>query len=49
MPAIQITDTADSGNPTCHRPDDTPDTPGYERLADIAAATAVALGELAAG
>jgi hypothetical protein len=48
MPAIQVTDTANFRNPTYHRPDDTPDTLDYERMADVTAATAIALGELAA-
>ncbi|MDG4829931.1 M20/M25/M40 family metallo-hydrolase [Solwaraspora sp. WMMD1047] len=49
IPAIQVTDTADFRNPHYHRPGDIPGTLDYERLADITAATAVALGELVAG
>nr|MDT0656829.1 M20/M25/M40 family metallo-hydrolase [Micromonospora sp. DSM 115978] len=48
VPAIQITDTADFRNPHYHRRTDTPDTLDYERMADVTAATAIALDELAA-
>jgi Zn-dependent M28 family amino/carboxypeptidase len=41
VPAVQVTDTADFRNPHYHRASDTPDTLDYERIADLAAATAV--------
>jgi Zn-dependent M28 family amino/carboxypeptidase len=43
VPAIQITDTANFRNPHYHRPSDTPDTLDYHRLADVIAATAIAV------
>ncbi len=43
LPAIQITDTANFRNPHYHRPSDTPDTLDYHRLADVIAATAIAV------
>lgn len=47
IPAIMITDTADFRNPNYHQPTDTPDTLDYNRLAEIVAATAVTLAQIA--
>jgi Zn-dependent M28 family amino/carboxypeptidase len=47
LPAIQITDTANFRNPHYHRASDTPDTLDYRRLADVIAATAVAVERVA--
>lgn len=47
IPAIMITDTANFRNPNYHQPTDTPETLDYDRLAEIVAATAIALGQLA--
>ncbi len=47
IPAIMITDTANFRNPHYHQPTDTPETLDYDRLAEIVAATAVALAQLA--
>jgi hypothetical protein len=47
LPAVQITDTANFRNPHYHRPSDTPDTLDYEFLADVIAATALALERIA--
>jgi Zn-dependent M28 family amino/carboxypeptidase len=47
LPAVQITDTANFRNPHYHRPGDTPDTLNYDRLADVVAATAIAVERLA--
>jgi Zn-dependent M28 family amino/carboxypeptidase len=47
IPAIMITDTANFRNPNYHKPTDTPDTLDYDRLAEIVAATAIALAQLA--
>jgi hypothetical protein len=43
IPAVQVTDTADFRNPHYHLDSDTPDTLDYERIADLAAATAALL------
>jgi hypothetical protein len=47
LPAVQITDTANFRNPNYHLPGDTPDTLDYDRLADVIAATALAIERLA--
>lgn len=47
IPAIMITDTANFRNPNYHQPTDTPETLDYNRLAEIVAATAVTLAQLA--
>lgn len=47
VPAIQVTDTANFRNPHYHQPGDLPGTLDYPRIADITAATAVALANLA--
>ncbi len=47
LPAVQITDTANFRNPHYHRASDLPHTLDYERLADVVAATALALEHLA--
>jgi Zn-dependent M28 family amino/carboxypeptidase len=47
LPAVQITDTANFRNPHYHRPGDLPDTLDLARLADVVAATALALERLA--
>jgi Zn-dependent M28 family amino/carboxypeptidase len=47
LPAVQVTDTANFRNPHYHGPTDTPDTLDYGRLADVVAATAVTVEELA--
>ena len=49
LPAIHVTNTGNFRNPNYHRPSDTPDTLDYETLADIIAATALAIEQLAAG
>jgi Zn-dependent M28 family amino/carboxypeptidase len=43
IPAIQITDGADFRNPHYHKISDKPDTLDYEHLANIVAATAIAI------
>ncbi len=48
LPAVQITDTANFRNPHYHRPTDLPPTLDIGRLADVTAATAHAIGRLAA-
>ncbi|MDQ1652165.1 MAG: hypothetical protein QOI35_1365 [Cryptosporangiaceae bacterium] len=48
LPAVQITDTANFRNPHYHQAGDTPATLDYGRIADITAATAVAIERLAA-
>jgi Peptidase family M28 len=47
IPAIMITDIANFRNPNYHQPTDTPETLDYDRLAEIVAATAVSLAQLA--
>lgn len=47
LPAVQITDTANFRNPHYHRPGDLPHTLDFTRLADVTAATAVAVERLA--
>jgi Zn-dependent M28 family amino/carboxypeptidase len=47
LPAVQVTDTADFRNPHYHRPGDRPETLDYERLADVVAATALTVEQLA--
>ncbi len=47
LPALQITDTANFRNPHYHASGDTPDTLDYDRLADITAATALAIERFA--
>lgn len=47
LPAVQITDTANFRNPHYHLPSDTPDTLDYEQLADVVAATAHAVEQIA--
>jgi Zn-dependent M28 family amino/carboxypeptidase len=49
LPAVQITDTANFRNPHYHRPTDLPATLDYGRLADVTAATALAVERLAGG
>lgn len=46
LPAVQITDTANFRNPHYHRPGDVPDTLDVGRLADVTAATALAVERL---
>lgn len=48
LPAVQITDTANFRNPHYHKATDVPATLDYERLADVTAATALAVERLAA-
>jgi Zn-dependent M28 family amino/carboxypeptidase len=48
LPAVQITDTANFRNPHYHGPGDTPGTLDYNRLADVVAATAIAVERLTA-
>ncbi|NHC46070.1 M20/M25/M40 family metallo-hydrolase [Motilibacter aurantiacus] len=43
LPAVQVTDTANFRNPHYHRASDLPGTLGYAFLADVTAATALAL------
>jgi Zn-dependent M28 family amino/carboxypeptidase len=47
LPAVQLTDTANFRNPHYHLPGDTPDTLDYEQMADVIAATALAIERLA--
>jgi Zn-dependent M28 family amino/carboxypeptidase len=47
LPAIMVTDSANLRNPHYHQASDTPETLDYLRLADIVAATAVALARTA--
>jgi Zn-dependent M28 family amino/carboxypeptidase len=47
VPAICVTDTADLRNPHYHRPDDLPATLDPDRLAEVAVASAFAIGRLA--
>jgi Zn-dependent M28 family amino/carboxypeptidase len=47
LPAVQITDTANFRNPHYHGPGDTPETLDYHRLADVVAATALAVERVA--
>jgi Zn-dependent M28 family amino/carboxypeptidase len=47
LPAVQITDTANFRNPHYHRPSDLPATLDIHRLADVTAATALAVERLA--
>lgn len=47
IPAICVTDTADLRNPHYHRPDDLPVTLDAGRMAQVAVATAFAIGRLA--
>jgi len=47
VPAVQITDTANFRNPHYHRSGDTPETLDYHRLADVVAATALAVERVA--
>jgi Zn-dependent M28 family amino/carboxypeptidase len=47
LAAVQVTDTANFRNPHYHRAGDTPETLDYERLADVIAATALAVERLA--
>ena len=47
IPAINVNDTANFRNPNYHQATDTPDTLDYNRLADIVAATAVLLENVA--
>jgi hypothetical protein len=47
LPAIQVTDTANFRNPHYHRPSDKPATLDYETLADVTAATVLAVRRLA--
>jgi len=44
---VQITDTANFRNPHYHRSGDTPETLDYHRLADVVAATALAVERVA--
>jgi Zn-dependent M28 family amino/carboxypeptidase len=45
--ALQITDTANFRNPHYHQPTDTPEKVDYKRVADIVAATASVIAEVA--
>ena len=47
LPAVQITDTANFRNPHYHQPSDLPATLDIHRLADVTAATALAVERLA--
>jgi hypothetical protein len=47
LPAVQITDTANFRNPHYHQPTDLPATLDFGRLADVTAATALAVERLA--
>jgi hypothetical protein len=47
LSAVQITDTANFRNPHYHQPSDTPETLDYDRLADVIAATVVAVERVA--
>ncbi|WFE20056.1 M28 family peptidase [Solwaraspora sp. WMMD937] len=47
LPAVQITDTANFRNPHYHRPGDVPDTVSMTQVADVVAATALAVEILA--
>jgi Zn-dependent M28 family amino/carboxypeptidase len=47
LPAILVNDTANFRNPNYHTPNDTPGTLDYERLCDVAAATALTVETLA--
>lgn len=47
LPAVQITDTANFRNPHYHLAGDTPDTLDYEQLADVVAATTLAVAHIA--
>jgi Zn-dependent M28 family amino/carboxypeptidase len=47
LPAVQITDTANFRNPNYHGAGDIPDTLDYHRLADVVAATALAIERVA--
>ena len=47
LPAVQITDTANFRNPHYHLPGDLPDTLDYGRVADVVAATALAVERIA--
>ncbi len=49
LPAVQITDTANFRNPHYHQPSDLLDTLDLTRLADVVAATALAVERLAGG
>ncbi|GAA0914994.1 hypothetical protein GCM10009558_101680 [Virgisporangium aurantiacum] len=49
LPAVQITDTANFRNPHYHKPTDLPATLDHGRLADVTAATALAVERLAGG
>ncbi|HEX9634181.1 MAG TPA: M28 family peptidase [Candidatus Limnocylindria bacterium] len=47
LPAIHVTNTAEFRNPNYHRPSDLPATLDYETLADVTAATVLAVERLA--
>jgi Peptidase family M28 len=47
LPAVQLTDTANFRNPHYHQTTDVPETLDYRTLADVVAATAIALAMLA--
>jgi Zn-dependent M28 family amino/carboxypeptidase len=47
LPAIHVTNTAEFRNPNYHRPSDLPATLDYETLADVTAATVLAIKRLA--
>jgi len=47
LPAIHVTNTAEFRNPNYHRPSDLPATLDYETLADVTAATVLAIERLA--
>jgi hypothetical protein len=47
IPAVQLTDTANFRNPHYHQPSDLPDTLDYQTLANVVAATAIAVAMLA--